>query len=251
MTTQFEHLTPGAYKMPVLPAQEWNLTKKITDIIAPRRHVLLIGMGLGLAVMASLLMWAVRLGYSGEWRYLFVPWNLLLAILPVGFAAAAYMTRRWWLFGLFGGLWLLFLPNAPYLITDLVHLRPYSDVPVWYDALMLFTLSLTGVLLGLASLAMMQAAVRRRADTAVSWLFVLFTLGLSGLGVYIGRFLRWNSWDLLVRPFTLLADLADHFSKPQALFSAGVMSFTLMVMLFASYAMMTALGSFIVDRQNS
>ncbi len=162
---------------------------------------------LTLASMAAVGLLIGRIFYVQHLRFSFLTWNLFLAWLPFLFAWIIYRAPRT-LF-IFGPLWLLFLPNAPYLVTDLIHLSPQYDVPVWYDAFMLFTFALAGLLLGLMSLYLMQLLVARRFGEWTSWLFVLFVLGVSSFGVYIGRFLRWNSWDVFTQPQTLLYDILN------------------------------------------
>ncbi|MBS1786151.1 MAG: DUF1361 domain-containing protein [Acidobacteria bacterium] len=171
-------------------------------------------------------------------------WNLFLAWLPVLGAFAAYNLHHWptrlrWLpiFG-FAFLWLLFLPNAPYLITDIIHLKQSSNVPLWYDLITLVAFAWTGSFLGLVSLFLMQELVRRTVGRTASWLFVVSVLLLNGFGVYFGRFLRWNSWDALFRPTSLMNDLLDGLQHPfehmQTLAFAGL--FTLL--FSAVYLMM-------------
>jgi uncharacterized membrane protein len=160
-----------------------------------------------------------------SWRYQsaghpWLAWNLFLAWLPALGAFAAYNLNHWptrlrWLpiVGL-SMLWLLFLPNAPYLITDIIHLKQYQGVPLWYDLITLVTFAWTGSFLGLVSLFLMQMLVRKTIGNAASWVFVLCVLALNGFGVYFGRVLRWNSWDVLFRPVSLFGDLWEGICNP-------------------------------------
>ena len=122
-------------------------------------------------------------------------WNFFLAWLPYLFCLlAAWLhyryPRRWWLLGLPALIWLIFFPNAPYLITDFLHLEERPYIPMWYDIILLATFAWTGCFLGIASLWIMQGIVKSYAGQFISWLFVMFAIGLSGLGVYLGRFSR-------------------------------------------------------------
>lgn len=155
-----------------------------------------------------------RIAYSREVTHAYLLWNLFLAWLPLLFATLAWRGRRLPARAVSGVLWLLFLPNAPYLITDLIHLAPSARAPLWYDAVLLFTSALGGLLLGLRSLHMIHLLVRRRLGAAPGWLFVVVVSALTGLGVYIGRFLRWNSWDAFLHPLSLSADLMHSLSNP-------------------------------------
>src|SRR5207244_2346458 len=144
-----------------------------------------------------------RLHRTGDPFYRFLVWNLSLAWVPFTLALAAdARARRKLDLGVvaLGVLWLLFFPNAPYMLTDFIHLQSSPTAPLWYDALMLSAFAWTGLLLGFASLYLMQMVWRRAAGSVLSWLGVVAALGLAGFGVYLGRFVRFNRWDALVRP---------------------------------------------------
>jgi len=176
---------------------------------------------------------ALRVVYSGEPRFIFLVWNLFLAWLPLLFAWLAYRRPRTAVLN--GPLWLLFFPNAPYLVTDLIHLgRAGGGAPLWYDALLIFTFALTGLMLGFLSLYMMRSLVARRFGSRWSWLFVVVAVGMSSYGVYVGRFLRWNSWDIFTQPLGLLHDIASSLFNPAIFLKTYTVSFSLsMIMLFA------------------
>jgi uncharacterized membrane protein len=176
---------------------------------------------------------------------LYLPWNLFLAWLPLGLAlltrwlALAHPPRRW-LLVLTGAAWLLFLPNAPYILTDLIHLtrvRPGPAAPLWFDLLLHLTVATTGLLLGFASLAVMQGLVSRAWGRLAGWGFAVASLALSGLGIYIGRFLRWNSWDVLVAPGPLLADVTQRLANPLSPPRAYGFSSLCFVFLLLTYLM--------------
>jgi uncharacterized membrane protein len=111
-------------------------------------------------------------------------------------------------------LWLLFLPNAPYIVTDFVHLHERPPAPLWFDIALMVSFACAGLLLCFASLADVQDVVVRRFGAAWGWSTVVLALMLSGLGVYLGRFLRWNSWDTLVRPHELMAQIGARLADP-------------------------------------
>jgi len=183
-----------------------------------RQLAVLASLGFATALCLGLL--ALRAWHYGASAQLWLVWNLFLAWLPALGAFAAYNLHHWptrlrWLpiIGL-SMLWLIFLPNAPYLITDIIHLKPHRSVPLWYDLITLVTFAWTGSFLGLISLFLMQVLVRKTVGNAVSWLFVLSVLTLNGFGIYFGRFLRWNSWDVLFRPTSLFYDLLEGLRNP-------------------------------------
>lgn len=164
-------------------------------------------------------LFAFRVGYSGKWYYDNLPWNLVLAWVPyVCSMLAAALHRlypgRWWMLLFLGAAWLVFFPNAPYLVTDFYHLEKRPPIPLWYDIGLLTVFAWTGCFLAIASLRTMQRLVRRYANRAVSWVFAGIALGLSGVGVYLGRFERWNSWDLFLHPHRVLRDLAATLINP-------------------------------------
>lgn len=194
---------------------------------------LLIFLTLAFASMTAAMMVLFRALYSGEWRFIFLIWNLFLAWLP--FLGAWTALRKPFTAVIYGPLWLLFFPNAPYLVTDFIHLRPTAAVPLWYDAFLIFTFALTGLMLGIMSLYFMQALVARWVGRFMSWLFVIVTIGMSGYGVYVGRFLRWNSWDIFTQPFTLGRDILNSLTNPQSFPKTYTVSLSLSLMMLFAY----------------
>ncbi len=163
-----------------------------------------------------LVLFVARVAYTGGIAYGFLVWNLLLAWLPLVFAYGALRMgeRRLVLAAPLIGAWLAFLPNAPYLITDLIWLEGRASVMKVYDSALFFAAATCGLALGFVSLRWMQALVGRWIGKWGSRAFVLAALGLSGFGVYLGRFRRWNSWDILTDPVALLSDIATRLVHP-------------------------------------
>ncbi len=184
-----------------------------------------------------------RIAHVGRPHFAFLLWNLFLAWLPFLFATAAFMLRRRLLpTAVLSALWLLFLPNAPYLITDLIHLQFSSSVPIWYDMIMLLTFSLTGLLLGLTSLNLMHTIVEERFGRFVGWFVVVSTMGLTGYGIYLGRFLRWNSWDVLTNPLSLANDMLTMLRHPIAHIESYVISLAFTFIFLLAYVTIISLG---------
>lgn len=168
--------------------------------------------------LAGLLL-AARMVFSRQGTYGFLMWNLFLAWIPYGLSvivalAHARFPRAWWLLIVPGFLWLIFLPNAPYIITDWWHLDERAPVPTWYDIGMLAMFAWAGLILGVASLNRMQHIVREYVGGILSWVFTLGAFGVTGLGIYLGRFLRWNSWDVFYQPWEIVADITERFAHP-------------------------------------
>jgi uncharacterized membrane protein len=154
-----------------------------------------------------------------EQAFDFLTWNLFLAWIPYlcSLGITLVYRRLPQLRGLLilpALIWLIFLPNAPYIVTDMLHLNARSSVPIWYDIGLVATFAWTGCFLCIVSLNQMQAIVRRLAGSFVSWLFAFGAIGLSGLGIYLGRFLKFNSWDLFLHPRIVLYDTASLLAHP-------------------------------------
>lgn len=172
------------------------------------------------ASVLSVAIWRYRADYSDSVRYGFLVWNLFLAWIPFIISYFTYtvtLKRRWvYIFvPIAAFLWLIFFPNAPYILTDFQHLAKVTgELPVWYDVMMLIWFSFTGVLLGVVSLFLMQEIVRREFGRWVGWGFVALVTALSSAGVYVGRFLRWNSWDILRNPGGMMYYTFERIQDP-------------------------------------
>jgi uncharacterized membrane protein len=202
-----------------------------TLLIRNRYKIAIFGLLLG-ASLISVMLVAARMAYSNSIEYRGLIWNLFLAWIPFGLAYIAYALswRRLWLYVLipvFAFLWLIFFPNAPYILTDLQYLSRVSpSAPLWYDIILLVWFSWTGMLLGLVSLYLMHDIVHRNFGRWSGWLFVLVVSGSSSAGIYVGRFLRWNSWDILQNPSELAMDILGLVIDPSLRLLAFTTLFT-------------------------
>jgi uncharacterized membrane protein len=163
----------------------------------------------------ALLVARARLAHNGT--FLFLAYNLVLAWIPLPLAhAAVWASKRghvlWSL--LLAGAWLAWLPNAPYLVTDLLHFHARPPVPVWLDLLLLVQFAWLGMTLGIRSLSLVHSEVERRWGALVGWSVAAICLGATSFGIYLGRFDRWNSWSMLTQPFALAADVAHKMRHP-------------------------------------
>ena len=194
-------------------------------------------------VLSSALALGLWAGRSWVWSsrsFWFLAWNLFLAWLP--YLCSLWVLsihrrrpRRWWLLLLPGVVWLLFFPNAPYLVTDLIHLRAYVRVPVWYDIGLFVAFAWAGCFLAVASLHVMHQIIRDYTSRVKSWLIVTGVMGLCGLGVYVGRFLRWNSWDIFLYPADVLGDIAHRLVHPLSHLQAYGVTLLFAAFLFVCY----------------
>ncbi len=164
-------------------------------------------LGMLLASLFCVGLVGLRVIETGDSTFSGLIWNLFLAWIPFVLAVVVYdgwrRRRAAGALVVLGALWLLFFPNAPYIVTDFVHLERTGDAPYWYDALTVSAFAWTGVLLGFASLFLMQTVVRQWRGVAAGWIFAGVALALGSLGIYLGRFLRLNSWDALEHPSVL------------------------------------------------
>lgn len=163
-------------------------------------------------------------------------WNLFLAWIPLGFALIArrvnsqkYKIQT----GALMALWLLFFPNSTYIITDLMHLEHLDKHLLWYDSVGIFVTALTGLLLGLYSLLVVHEVLDRFVSAKISWVIISFCVGLSGFGVYLGRFIRFNSWDLFTQPIYLLRSIKNQLTNPFALKTTAIFAIVTLVLYVA------------------
>lgn len=190
---------------------------------------------------------ALRAARLGEWGQLWLTWNLLLAWIP--YLAGLVTLRLWrrdparpWRLLPGAALWLAFLPNAPYIVTDFVHVRAHTALPwlYWYDMVNMALLAWTGCVLGALSLGMIQRIVASYVGHALGWLFVLGTAGLCGCGIYLGRFARWNSWDLLANPHALASQLLPAILQPTDYLRPWALSGLFAAFFLVSYLLLAA-----------
>jgi uncharacterized membrane protein len=200
----------------------------------------IIGLLLG-ASLLSVFMLIARMAYSDTQQFRGLIWNLFLAWIPFVLAYIAYALswRRPWLYiaiPVFAFLWLIFFPNAPYILTDLQYLnRSAATAPLWFDVLLLVWFSWTGVLLGVISLYLMHEIIQRNFGRWPGWLFVLVVSGLSSAGIYVGRFMDWNSWDIVSNPSELAMDMLGLVIDP----SLRLFAFTALFTIFFLFVYLT------------
>jgi uncharacterized membrane protein len=171
---------------------------------------LLLASALACTMLTARVLCTERLAYA------FLAYNLVLAWVPVGLGA---LTRRLGrarsMLALPAGLlWWLFFPNAFYLVTDFVHLRPRAGVPHWYDIAMTVAFAWCGTLLALASLSRMHALVHELYGAFTGWAFAIFVCLSSGFGIWLGRVQRWNSWDAALHPTLVAQDSLHALAHP-------------------------------------
>jgi uncharacterized membrane protein len=159
---------------------------------------------------------AARIIYSGNTLYLFLVWNLFLAWIP--YAISLYfkksISKTKTVQALLFTSWLLFFPNALYIVTDIIHVKETEAVPVWFDAILLFVASIAGLALAFASVINVENILCHYVHKRFMNALIIFLLFAGSFGVYLGRFQRWNSWDVLHNPLSLAADILQRFTSP-------------------------------------
>jgi uncharacterized membrane protein len=169
-----------------------------------------------ISIAFSLSLIIVRFWYSDTFAYRFYAWNIFLAVIPY---VASVRLRKSHSFRINEGallfLWLLFFPNAPYLITDLFHYEERPPVPFWYDVLLVTSATWNGLVLAMASLMNVELFLSRHLKKIWVTISIVFSMLLCSYGIFLGRFLRFNSWDILSDPAQLTYTSAKHVLRPQ------------------------------------
>ena len=171
--------------------------------------------------MSSVALYLISYAIFRDIRYWFLNWNLLLAWLPILFSwllVKHLEDGRWnsWQGITYSLLWLGFLPNSFYIVTDFIHLRHDTSLNALYYAVMIMSFSLSGFMLGYVSLYAVHTNLIKRLSPRASHALIATILLLCSFAIYLGRYLRWNTWDVLVNPAGLLFDVTDRFINPEA-----------------------------------
>ena len=200
---------------------------------------------LAASLTLSILLVIGRVLLTGHVVFLFLIWNLFLAVIPfalstmLGTAKAPLRAR---MLVPAGAAWLLFFPNAPYILTDLFHLDARPGVPLWYDLALILSCAWNGLMLAYASLSDMQRLVQQRLGFGAGWAFATLALLLSSFGIYLGRYLRFNSWDVLTNPLTLFFDIVNRILHPFSFPGTWGVTLVFGVFLLIGYGTVRLLG---------
>jgi uncharacterized membrane protein len=188
----------------------------------------------------SLLLFCLRVFGAESYRFSFLLWNLFLAAVPLVFAAVlvkSLATSRWFSAKniILTFLWLGFLPNSFYIVTDLIHVHLTGEINILFDVVMMMSFIFNGFVFGYLSLyavhrQLLKRMARRRAHGVVAIIFVA-----CSFAIYLGRFMRWNTWDILAHPWGILFDVTDRLVSPLAHPQAFTTTFTFTVLLGSIY----------------
>jgi uncharacterized membrane protein len=177
----------------------------------------------------SILLLLVRVITSGRLSYAFLAWNLFLAYIP--FLISNWLARHPEVLRSRVKLimliltWLLFMPNSFYILTDLFHLENMGNGHPWFDLTLILSFAWNGVLLGILSIRKMEMLLKKGKGKIISGLVICTVMWLNAFGIYIGRFLRFNSWDIILNPFSLFGEIADIILNPYGYRYVWAMSF--------------------------
>lgn len=198
---------------------------------------------LGISSLVSIGLFAYGAARNHDFLYSYLLWNLFLAWLPLVFAVrltTVLRHKRWSSWGALGWsfLWLIFLPNSFYMISDFIHLQESMRVDVLFDTIMFTSFIYTGVTLGFSSLYLIHLQLKRRFTGNVATGWIAFTLFVCSAAVYVGRDLRWNSWDVLTNPGGLLFDLSDRMLHPSSYPQMIIIILSFWLLLLSMYGLL-------------
>jgi uncharacterized membrane protein len=176
-----------------------------------------------------------RIIFTTELTFVFIAWNLFLATVPLCMAHkmeyAQSRTRGF----IFGAIWLLFFTNSMYIVTDLFHLCERPEIPLWFDLILLLSAALNGVIMGYISLFKVEQWLKGFVPVKYITVMLFCILFLCGYGIYLGRYLRWNSWDTLVQPHHLFSDILYHCIHPFRNIDVWLLSFVFATWMYLLY----------------
>jgi uncharacterized membrane protein len=200
----------------------------------------------------SLLLFILRVIDSESLRYWFLVWNLFLAWVPLilSFVLVMRLKKTRWsepLNLLMTAGWLLFLPNSFYLVSDLIHLQTTFEVSVLYDAVLFSSFIINGFISGYISIYFIHIEIIKRYNPKLASWVIGFVFLLCGFAIYLGRVLRWNSWDLFTNPASLAFDLSEQVVNQAAQSRASVTTLSFFILIGGMYA---ALWQLIKARKN-
>ena len=175
---------------------------------------------LAVSIMFSIVLAIVGSVFSGRFILGFLIWNLFLGYIPYGISRWMQRKTDWknskplFVFSLTA--WLLFIPNSFYIITDLFHLGSFNRMPLWFELTVILSFAWNGLLLGILSVHHIEKLIAGSLPGGTRFLFIYPVMFLNALGVYIGRYMRFNSWDVITNPFQLIKDILDLALNPVA-----------------------------------
>ncbi|WP_299337032.1 DUF1361 domain-containing protein [uncultured Psychroserpens sp.] len=198
---------------------------------------------LTISMALSIVLLMIRMKLHHSFYLLFLVWNLFLAIIP--FAITTGLTSRpkanKFSFFISFSAWILFLPNAPYIVTDLLHLTNSKPHLLWLDVLVITSFALNGLILFFLSLSDMEELLKQQLNVKFIIPILVSIFGLTAFGIYLGRFLRYNSWEIINNPLNLFSDSINLLFEPNL--EAWIFTLTFGAFLAITYWMLKAFSN--------
>ncbi|MFD2915844.1 DUF1361 domain-containing protein [Psychroserpens luteus] len=198
---------------------------------------------LTISMALSIVLLMIRMKIHQSFYLLFLIWNLFLAIIPfaitTGLTSSKKVNKLVLFF--FFGIWLLFLPNAPYLVTDLMHLTRTDQSFLWLDILVIMSFAFNGLILFFLSLSDMEKLLKQHLNSKLLTPLMFSIFGLTAFGIYLGRFLRHNSWEIINNPLNIFRDIFNIVFQPNI--EAWIFTLTFGSFLAVSYWMLKAFSN--------
>jgi uncharacterized membrane protein len=178
-----------------------------------------LGLTLAAASVASVGLWFVAALRNHSWDFAYLSWNLFLAWIPLGLMLWLEKVLRRKLWSSWQALvitiaFVTFLPNTFYLTTDVIHLQEVPRVDLVFDVVVFMSFIMNAFIIGLISVYMFHVELRKRLSVAKSWSLLATLLLLISFAIYIGRDLRWNTWDIILNPASILFEVSDRLLAP-------------------------------------
>lgn len=190
-------------------------------------------------VCFSILLLTARIASTHTLTSASLAWNLFLAYIPFAISKWLYgntaLIKNKWIFAGAFICWLLFIPNSFYIITDLFHLHDNRNAPLWFDLLLIFSFAWNGLLMGVLSVRQMEKITRIFFPFRNEIAFLYPVMWLNALGIYIGRYLRYNTWDVITSPFSLTTDMLRLLMHPMLYKNEWAMVFCFSVFMTLLY----------------
>ncbi len=201
------------------------------------------------SVFFSTVMLVVRVIYTGKITFVSLEWNLFLAFIPYFISRwligkPLLINNKWMLAGILF-TWLMFIPNSFYILTDLFHLQENNNTPLWFDLLLILSFAWNGLLAGILSVRHIEKIVQVLWGYKHELVLVYPVMLLNALGIFIGRYLRYNSWDVITNPFHLMMDIFDMLAHPILFRNAWSMIFFYSVFMMILYMTIKRVSKFV------
>ena len=167
--------------------------------------------------MSAILLFLARSIVTGTTRFSFMAWNLVLSLLALAASVAFvyfWQLHKKWLSVITFVVWLFLLPNTFYMLTDFIHVQDSGDINMLFDVVLIGLFAMNGFLHGILSLLLVHKSLLKRYPPRQTACAIAGILLASSFAVDMGRYLRWNSWDILINPNALLFDLTNTLFNP-------------------------------------